>query len=86
MCSQQSRLVGLDSRLEDFKSLTNASILILTADRSIEIDEKLSVRSIGKVKSENAKGDLINASQKLASIFADIDVVSIYRTLGLKSL
>ena len=86
MCSQQSRLVGLDSRLEDFKSLTNASILILTADRSIEIDEKLSVRSIGKVKSENAKGDLINASQKLASIFADIDVVSIYRTFGLKSL
>jgi hypothetical protein len=86
MCNQQSRLVGLDSRVRDFKSLTNASILILTAERGIEIDESLTVRSVGKVKSESAKRDLIDASQKLASIFADIDVVSIYRTLGLKSL
>lgn len=86
MCSQQSRLVGLDSRVRDFKSLTNASILILAAERSIEISESFSIKSIMAVKSENVKRDLMDASQKLATIFADADVVSIYRTLGLKSL
>lgn len=86
MCSQQSRLVGLDSRVRDFKALTNASILILTAERSIEIGDDFSIRSTITARSENVKKDLLDASQKLAAIFADTDVVSIYRTLGLKSL
>lgn len=86
MCQEQSRLVGLAARVEEFKSLTNATMLILSAERGIEIADDLSVRSIGKVREANAHRDLLDAGRKLAFVFSDVDVVSIYRTLGLKSL
>lgn len=86
MCKEQSRLVGLAARVQDFKSLTNASMLILTAERNIEVADDLSVRSIREVRAANAKKELLEAGRKLAIVFAGEDVVSIYRTLGLKSL
>jgi hypothetical protein len=86
MCKEQSRLVGLAARAQDFKSLTNAALLILTAERGIKVADNLSVRSIGEVRTANANRELLEAGQKLATVFADVDVVSIYRTLGLKSL
>ena len=86
MCKEQSRLVGLAVRVQDFKSLTNAAMLILTAERSIEVADNLSVRSIGEVRTANANKELLEAGRKLATVFANEDVVSIYRTLGLKSL
>jgi hypothetical protein len=86
MCKEQSRLVGLAARVQDFKSLTNAALLILTAERGIKVADNLSVRSIGEVRTANANRELLEAGQKLATVFADVDVVSIYRTLGLKSL
>ncbi|CAE6807561.1 three component ABC system middle component [Paraburkholderia domus] len=86
MCKEQRRLVGLAARVEQFKTLTNSAMLILSAERAIEIGEDLSVHSIRPVREENAKRDLVDASRKLAYIFSDADVVSIYRTLGLKTL
>jgi hypothetical protein len=86
MCKEQSRLVGLAARVQDFKSLTNAAMLILTAERGIAVADDLSVESIGEVRVANANKVFLEAGQKLAIVFADEDVVSIYRTLGLKSL
>lgn len=86
MCKEQSRLVGLAARVKDFKSLTNAAMLILTAERGIKVAEDLSVKSIGRVQGANTNKELLEAGRKLAAVFADEDVVSIYRTLGLKSL
>lgn len=86
MCERQSRLVGLTARVRDFKSLTNAAMLILTAERGIKVADDLSVRSIGEVREANANKELLEAGRKLATVFSDVDVVSIYRTLGLKSL
>lgn len=86
MCKEQSRLVGLAARVQDFKPLTNAALLILSAERSIEVADNLSVKSIGKVRAENAKKEFLQAGRNLATVFAGEDVVSIYRTLGLKSL
>ncbi|PTR15787.1 hypothetical protein C8R31_103381 [Nitrosospira sp. Nsp2] len=86
LCKEQSRLVGLAARVQDFKSLTNAALLILTAERGIKVADNLSVRSIGEVRTANANKELLEVGQKLATVFADVNVVSIYRTLGLKSL
>ena len=86
MCKEQSRLVGLAARVQDFKSLTNAAMLILVAERGIKVTDSLSVRSIGVVRAANANKELLDAGRKLATVFSGEDVVSIYRTLGLKSL
>lgn len=86
MCNEPSRLVGLASRVQEFKPLTNATILILAAAGGIKMGGDLSITSIQGVKAESVKEELLEAAQKLSSIFADMDVVSIYRTLGLKSL
>src|SRR5688500_4818308 len=76
MCKEQSRLVGLAARVQDFKSLTNAALLILTEERGIKVADNLSVRSIGEVRTGNANKELLEAGQKLATVFADVDVVS----------
>jgi hypothetical protein len=86
MCKEQSRLVGHAARVQDFKLLTNATMLILTAERGIAVADDLSVKSIGEVRVANANKVFLEAGQKLAIVFADEDVVSIYRTLGLNSL
>ncbi|WP_223434692.1 MULTISPECIES: three component ABC system middle component [unclassified Pseudomonas] len=86
LCNDHRRLIGLDARVQDFKSLTNAALLILLAEKGVEVGEDMSLTSIGKICSGNAHADLLKMSKKLAAIFADIEVVSIYRTLGLKSL
>ncbi|SDA21419.1 hypothetical protein SAMN05216315_11638 [Nitrosospira sp. Nsp18] len=86
MCKKQSRLVGLAARVQDFKSLTNAAMLILTAERGIEVADDLSVRSIGEVRVANANKELLDAGRKISIVFSSVNVVSIYRTLGLKSL
>jgi hypothetical protein len=86
MCKEQSRLVGLAARVQSFKPLTNAVMLILTAERGIKVADDLSVKSIGEVRIANANKELLDAGRKLATVFSGEDVVSIYRTLGLRSL
>ncbi|MNR27798.1 hypothetical protein D3C85_1450850 [compost metagenome] len=86
MASDASRLIGLAMRVEEFKPITNAALLILTAEKSLEITPELSVRSIQKPRSVNSDKSLLKYSQKLAMVLSGENVVSIYRMLGLKSL
>lgn len=86
MASDASRLIGLAMRVEEFKPITNAALLILTAEKSLEITPELSVRSIQKPRSVNSDNSLMKYSQKLAMVLSGENVVSIYRMLGLKSL
>ncbi|HFJ0421583.1 TPA: three component ABC system middle component [Pseudomonas aeruginosa] len=86
MASDASRLIGLAIRVEEFKPITNAALLILTAEKSLEITPELSVRSIQKPRSVNSDKSLLRYSQKLAMVLSGENVVSIYRMLGLKSL
>ncbi|AXL70981.1 DUF6521 family protein [Pseudomonas aeruginosa] len=86
MASDASRLIGLAIRVEEFKPITNAALLILTAENSLEITPELSVRSIQKPRSVNSDQALLKYSQKLAMVLSGENVVSIYRMLGLKSL
>lgn len=86
MASDAERLIGLAMRVEEFKPITNAAMLILTAENSLEITPELSVRSLQKPQSINSDKSLLKYSQKLAMVLSGENVVSIYRMLGLKSL
>lgn len=86
MASDTKRLIGLAMRVEEFKPITNAAMLILTAENSLEITPELSVRSIQKPQSINSDKSLLKYSQKLAMVLSGENVVSIYRMLGVKSL
>lgn len=86
MASDANRLIGLAMRVEEFKPITNAALLILTAENRLEITPDLSVQATQKPQSKNADKSLIRYSEKLAMVLAGENVVSIYRMLGLKSL
>ncbi|WP_288442195.1 three component ABC system middle component [uncultured Pseudomonas sp.] len=86
MASDAERLIGLAMRVDEFKPITNAAMLILTAENSLEITPELSVRSLQKPQAINSDKSLLKYSQKLAMVLSGENVVSIYRMLGLKSL
>ncbi|WP_421212062.1 three component ABC system middle component [Aeromonas enteropelogenes] len=86
MASDAGRLVGLAMRVEEFKPITNASLLLLTAEKCLEITPVLSVRSIKKPQVINSDKNLLKYSQKLAMVLSGEQIVSIYKMLGLKSL
>lgn len=86
LCKDQSRLVGLTRNAQQFKPLTHAALLVLKAEQSIEITDDLTVKSIGDVRAANANPKQLEAARRLSMVCAEADVVSIYRTLGFKSL
>ncbi|SFQ23009.1 three component ABC system middle component [Pseudomonas borbori] len=86
LCKDQSRLVGLTRNVQQFKPLTHAALLVLKAEQSIEITDDLTVKSIDDVRAANANPKQLEAARRLSMVCAEADVVSIYRTLGFKSL
>jgi hypothetical protein len=86
MGSDSERLIGLALRVEEFKPITNASLLILAAEKSLEITPELSVRTLQKPQLVNSDKSLVRYGEKLAMVLSGENVVSIYRMLGLKSL
>ncbi|WP_448092347.1 three component ABC system middle component [Pseudomonas lini] len=86
LTQEASRIVGLELRLEEFKPITNAALLILTSEKSIALNEDMSVTTLGKIREENADESLLKLARKLAVILTGENVVSTYRALGLKSL
>ena len=86
LMQEQSRVVGLELRVEEFKPITHAALLILSSEQCIEINEDMSVSAFGKIREENADETLLKLARKLAVVFSGDDVVSIYRLLGFKAL
>ncbi len=86
LCSDQSRLVGLTRNAEQFKPLTNAAVLVLKGEGAIEISDNLTVNSMREVRLVNANSKQLEAARRLSMVCADVDILSIYRTLGFKSL
>jgi hypothetical protein len=86
LCRDQSRLVGLIHNTQQFKSLTNAALLVLQAEQSIELTDELTVNSIKDVRASNANPKQLEAARRLSMVCAEADVATIYRTLGFKSL
>jgi len=86
LCKEKSRLVGLTRNTQQFKPLTHAALLVLKAEQSIEVTNDLTVKSVGDVRAANANPKQLEAARRLSMVCAEADVVSIYRTLGFKSL
>lgn len=86
LCNEQSRLIGLIQNTQQFKSLTHSALLVLRAEQAIEIHDDLSVKSLCDVRAANANPKLLKAAVGLAQLCSEVDIVSIYRTLGFKSL
>lgn len=86
LCQEQCRLVGLMHHVQQCKALTHAALLVLKAEQCIEITDDLSVKSVRAVSADSASPAYLQAAHRLSMIFADTDIVSIYRTLGFKSL
>lgn len=86
LMQEPSRVLGLEARIEEYKSITNACLLILTSEKSFKINEDMSVETQGKIREENADAQILKYARKLAVVLTGENVVSVYRTLGLKSL
>jgi hypothetical protein len=86
LMQEPSRVLGLEARIEEYKPITHASLLILTSEKSIKVHDDMSVEPQGKIREENANAQLIKYARKLAVVFNGENVVSVYRSLGLKSL
>ncbi|ACT05356.1 conserved hypothetical protein [Dickeya chrysanthemi Ech1591] len=86
LMQEPSRVLGLEARIEEYKPITNASLLILTSEKSVKINDDMSVEPQGKIREENADAQLIKYARKLAIVFSGENVVSVYRSLGMKSL
>ncbi|MCL6357970.1 hypothetical protein EXT68_21330 [Pectobacterium parmentieri] len=86
LMQEPSRVLGLEGRVEEYKSITNACLLILTSEKSFKINEDMSVETQGKIREENADAQILKYARKLAVVLTGENVVSVYRTLGLKSL
>lgn len=85
--NKKENLFGLHERIRLYKDLTNQCIQYAIDNQMIKINENLIVEVlITKNKTvENLKKSLI-ASSNLHKVFRDLDVVAIYRLLGVKDL
>lgn len=86
LMQEPKRVLGLEARIEEYKPITNASLLILTSEKSVKINDDMSVAPQGKIREENADAQLVKYARKLAVVLTGENVVSVYRSLGLKSL
>lgn len=86
MTSDSRRLVGLQLRMDEYKPITNKALLILRADASLTLNEDLSVFASENPLAANSDKNMLRFAKKLAMVFRNESVVTIYRMLGLKSL
>lgn len=85
--SNRSLLVGIPDNLAYFKDLTSSSIQHAIDNNWILINEDMSVSVVKNQKNiQGHLGDAYRATAKLNNIFGDIDVVSLYKYLGVKKI
>ena len=84
---KRDNFYGLPERVNVYKEMTNKIIQYAIDNNLIKINEDLSVHVIcNSVITVKNLEDYIKASFNLHKIFKDLDVVTIYRLLGIKSL
>jgi hemoglobin-like flavoprotein len=83
------RLYGLEQRLSEFKKLTDHCLQLLIDQKMIAIEEHLQVKvtELGRdIKKNQAIASYTNAAINLAKMFNGVELVSIYRQLGIKQI
>lgn len=85
--NKKENLFGLQERVRLYKDLTNQCLQYAIDNQIIKINENLIVEVLTTENKivENLKKSL-KASSNLHKVFRDLDVVAIYRLLGVKGL
>lgn len=84
---KRANVYGLPKRVQEYKEVTNQCILYAVENGWLKINDDLSVVVLKEQKNGiSSLDDAFKASSKLCNIFQDLDVVSIYRQLGVKEL
>lgn len=83
----KNRLVGLANDVQYYKELTHHSMQHAIDNDWLVINDNLSIKI--KENPKNIQRNLTssyNASEKVSNILGDLDVLTIYRLLGIKSV
>ena len=84
---KKENIFGLPERVETYKNLTNQCILHSKNMGVIDINDDLSVVIVGDIpKIGSDFSDHLKASKNIHKILKELDVVTIYRLLGVKAL
>jgi len=85
--SKRENVFGLPERIKNYKEITNQCIQHAIDNQCIKVNEDLSIEFLKKIdnKVENLNRSF-KASSNLHKILRDLDVVTIYRLLGVKEL
>lgn len=84
---KRANIYGLSKRVKEYKEITNQCILYSIENKWLKLNDDLSVGMLEEQKNSiSSLDDAFKASSKLCNIFQDLDVVSIYRQLGVKEL
>lgn len=84
---KRANVYGLPKRVQEYKEITNQCILYAIENKWLKLNDDLSVVMLEEQKNSiSSLDDAFKASSKLCNVFQDLDVVSIYRQLGVKEL
>ena len=85
--TKRENVYGLPKRVQEYKEISNQCILYAINNGWLKLNEDLSVTVVKEQKNniENLD-DAFKASSKLCNIFQELDVIAIYRQLGVKEL
>lgn len=84
---KRASVYGLPKRVQEYKEITNQCILYALENKWLKLNDDLSIIVLEEQKNNiSSLNDSFKASSKLCNIFKDLDVVSIYRQLGVKEL
>ncbi|CAH7228710.1 conserved hypothetical protein [Vibrio chagasii] len=85
--SDTSILYGINERVQSFKEVTNKCILLSSMEKSLNIDDDISVEFIARnIDYSFCNVDKINSAKKLAALFNSHDIVEIFRKLGINKI
>ncbi|EKA7406946.1 hypothetical protein QUO13_003995 [Vibrio parahaemolyticus] len=85
--SDAAIIYGINERVESFKNITNKCLLLSSLEKSIKIEDDMSVRFIErKVDFTFCDPEQLKSAKKLAKLFNSHDIVEIYRKLGITKL
>lgn len=85
--SKRENIFGLPERIKNYKEITSQCIQHAIDNQWLKVNEDLSIEFLKKIDNRaESLNQSFKASSNLHKIFRDLDVVTIYRLLGVKEL
>ncbi|AWI06758.1 three component ABC system middle component [Clostridium drakei] len=81
-------IIGLELMIEEYKDITNKCIQLAISNGYLELRDNRSLVKTDKILQNNffISNEMNRAIEKFAMIIKSIDIVSIYRILGVKKI